>query len=45
MGNESERRANESREPRSGYLFRAPIHSPWTQKKTLIYNASNKDPF
>ena len=29
-------------------LFPAPIHSPWTQKKTLIpyiYKASNKDPF
>ena len=42
------------REPlRSGsrpiYLFRATIHSPWTQKKkTLIpyiYNASNEGPF
>ena len=29
-------------------LFCTPIHSPWTQKKTLtpyIYNASNKEPF
>ena len=36
MGNESERRTNKSREPRSGRaicLFLTPIHSPWTQKK------------
>ena len=46
MRNESERRTNKSREPRSGSrmicLFRAPIHSQWTQKKRHSF-VSNKD--
>ena len=52
MGNESEHGTNKSRELRSGSrticLFRAPIHSPWTQKKdtySLYLQCFKQGPF
>ena len=52
IGNESERGANKSREPRSGSrticLFRATILSPWTQKKdthSLYLQCIQQGPF